>query len=166
MIKDETPSSYNVLKLTTLDDQILEQALKILTTRLKKPGQIFNNPTDVKIFLTSQLALKENEVFAVMYLNNKNALIEYREEFRGSVSKCAVHIRPILQRALNLNAAALILTHNHPRGDVDPSEADRMITRELKEAANIFDIRILDHIIVGGDDKLLQYSFAEKERSW
>ena len=99
------------------------------------------------------------EVFACLFLDNRHRVIEYEELFRGTIDGASVHPREVVRRALEHNAAALILAHNHPSGVAEPSDADRSITRRLSEALALVDVRILDHFIVGEGEPL---SLAER----
>lgn len=140
------------------DDQIIAQALDILSRNLRKPGVAMTSPQIVKDFLTLQLASLEHEIFGVLWLDAKNALIAAEDLFRGTLMHTSVHPREVVKSALKLNVASLICYHNHPSGHADPSEADKRITQTLSSALQLVDVRILDHIIVGG---MNTYSFAE-----
>ena len=94
-----------------------------------------------------------------MFVNCQNGMIAFDEMFRGTVSQTSVYPREVVKRALQLNAAAVVLVHNHPSGSVDPSRADEHLTQTLKSALALVDVRVLDHIIVGGDRSL---SMAER----
>ena len=127
---------------------------------------------DVKPFLDPQvssdyvklkLSKEKNEVFMVMYLNNQHELIKTVKEFRGTIDGCSVHPRVIVQRALELNAAAVIFAHNHPSGVLDPSQSDIRITDRLKTALNLVEVRVLDHLILGRENgRYVTASFAER----
>lgn len=106
-----------------------------------------------------QLAGFEYEVFAVLFLDTQHRLIEYAELFHGTIDSAVVHPREVLKATLRHNAAAVIVSHNHPSGNPEPSQADTTLTRQLKEALALVDVRILDHIIVAGTDTT---SFAER----
>jgi len=116
-------------------------------------------PDDGINFLKLKLAEKEHEVFSIMFLDNRHQLIKYEEMFRGTIDGASVYPREVVKRALQLNAAALIVAHNHPSGIPEPSMADERITIRLKDACGLVEIRLLDHIIVGGMDTV---SLAEK----
>jgi DNA repair protein RadC len=100
----------------------------------------------------------EHEVFAVLFLDTRHGVIEYREMFRGTIDGSSVHVREVVKEALQANASAVIFTHNHPSGVTEPCEADKMITKRLKDALALVDIRVLDHLIVGSEIT----SFAER----
>ena len=110
---------------------------------------VITKATDVKNFLKQALAYEEREHFAVMFLDNKHALIKFEIMFSGTIDSSNVYPREVVKRALELNAAAVVLSHNHPSGITEPSQADKNITQRLKTALDTVDVRILDHIIVG-----------------
>jgi DNA repair protein RadC len=108
------------------------------------------NPKEVSDYLLTQLAGHEHEVFACLFLDQRHRLIEFKTLFAGTIDGCAVHPREVVKTALQLNAAAAILVHNHPSGVAEPSAADQTLTARLKEALALMDIRVLDHVIVAG----------------
>ncbi len=136
---------------------VMEMARRYLSECLER-GQQLRSPTDTQNFLLLRLRDYQHEVFACLFLDNKHRVISYEEMFRGTVDSAGVYPREIIKRALQLNASAIILAHNHPSGESDPSAADRAITERIIAAANLIDIRVLDHIVVGDVNCL---SFAE-----
>ena len=130
-------------------DQIIEAARAIAGQRMQR-GASFSNPADSQTFFLDKLGGLEREVFAVAYLDTRHRLIEYVELFHGTIDGAEVYPREVVSRALRCNAAAVIVSHNHPSGDVTPSAADRAVTARLKQALALVDVRLLDHIIVGG----------------
>lgn len=136
---------------------LLNAANDVFLSRLKS-GDVMSNPQDVMSFCKTKLLNKEHEVFCILYLDNRHRLIEFEEMFRGTIDGASVHPREVVKGALLKNAAAVIFTHNHPSGTPEPSQADRDITKRLKDSLSLIDVRVLDHIIVG--DKC--YSFAER----
>lgn len=122
-------------------------------------GTVLDAPDKVKDYLKLQLAARRHEVFAVMFLDTRHCLIKLEEMFRGSLAQTSVYPRDIVKRALELHAAAVILAHNHPSGATEPSAADRSLTQALVSALRLVDVRVLDHVIVGGD---AGFSFAER----
>jgi DNA repair protein RadC len=134
--------------------------MAVLTSRLREPGRCLSSPGEVRALLMFHLAELEHESFAVLFLNTQNCLIEYRELFRGTLSKTSVYPREIVKTALRLNAAAVIFAHNHPSGLSEPSRADEVITVSLKSALEMVDIKVLDHFIVAG--RGVPLSFAER----
>ncbi len=138
-------------------DDILEAARQVIDQKMRR-GAPFSSPAAVKEYLCAKLAGFEHEVFAVLFLDTGHRLIEYREMFRGTIDGASVYPREVVKEALRLNAAAVILSHNHPSGKPEPSGADRTLTQRLTASLNLVDVRVLDHIIVAGHDTR---SFAE-----
>ena len=129
--------------------EILSAARRALRVRR---GTAFTSPAVTGDFLRLNLGTLEHEVFAVIFLDNRHRLIEYRELFRGTIDNTTVYPREVAKEALALNAAAVILAHNHPSGVAEPSDADRLITRRVRDALELLDVRLLDHLVVGGED--------------
>ena len=142
------------------EDEIIRRADKILAERFYRQTEL-TSAASTKEFLRGKLRNELNEVFAVLFLDNRHRVIEYREMFRGTIDGCSVHPRPIAQAALLINAAAVIFAHNHPSGVASHSMADEHITTRLKSALELIDVRVLDHVIVGGGG-LDMMSFAER----
>ena len=140
------------------DDWIIRQAIALLEQRVFKKGPSLERPAAVKDYLRLKLAAEPNEVFAIVFLNSMHEVLAYEPMFKRPVHSTTVHARPILQRALELNAAAVILSHQHPSGCTEPSSADRALTQTLRAALSLIDVRVLDHLIVGQGTP---YSFAE-----
>ncbi|CAD7379410.1 RadC family protein [Xanthomonas arboricola] len=138
-------------------DQILEAARQVIEQKMQR-GEAFTSPAAVKDYLRAKLAGFEHEVFAVLFLDTQHRLIEYAEMFRGTIDSAEVHPREVVKAALRHNAAAVIISHNHPSGNPEPSGADNVLTKRLKEALALVDVRMLDHIIVAGGSTT---SFAE-----
>jgi DNA repair protein RadC len=122
-------------------------------------GPLLADPRGVRDYLKVHFAGYEREVFVVLFLDNRHRLISCEEMFQGTIDGATVHPREVVKRALAVNAAAVILAHNHPSGVAEPSQADEMITRRLKDALAIVDIRCLDHLIIAGSQTV---SLAEK----
>ena len=139
-------------------DQIIAQALKCLEKRLSYGSILLNSSRDVCAYLRLQLSSERNEVFAIAFLNNAHRLIAFEKLFQGTISETTVYPRTVVQKALNYNAAAVLLAHNHPSGACIPSQADRQTTYQLKEILKYMNIEVLDHIIVSNK---VTYSFAE-----
>jgi DNA repair protein RadC len=140
-------------------NQLLEQAAEALAQKYKREGS-FTNPENVKEYLKLKLGSHDREVFALMLLDNQHQLIQFNELFFGTIDAASVYPREVVKAALNANAAAVILAHNHPSGIAEPSLADRQITTKLIDALQLIDVRVLDHIVVGEQC----VSFAE--RGW
>ena len=137
---------------------VLEMARRALSQRLKE-REAFHTPGAVKQYLQLQLAHKSHEVFAVLFLDNQNRMLAMEELFRGTLSQTSVYPREVVLRALHHQASAVVLSHNHPSGSVQPSRADEHLTQTLKAALALVDVRVLDHIIVGQGQAL---SMAEQ----
>jgi DNA repair protein RadC len=137
---------------------VFELARRALSQRLKE-REAFHTPDAVKQYLQLQLAHKNHEVFAVLFLDNQNRMLAMEELFRGTLSQTSVYPREVVLRALHHQAAAVVLSHNHPSGSVQPSRADEHLTQTLKASLALVDVRVLDHIIVGQGQAL---SMAEQ----
>lgn len=140
------------------DDWIIRQAIALLEHRVFKAGQLLDQPQAVKDYLRLKLVAEPNEVFAIVFMNSQHRVLAYEPMFKGTLDSTAVYPRVVVQRALELNAGAVILSHQHPSGCTEPSRADRVLTDRLKAALALVDVRVLDHIIVGQGTP---YSFAE-----
>lgn len=114
-------------------------------------GLVIRSPADTTKYLQSRLATLDHESFWLVFLDNRHRIIEFKEMFRGTIDGTSVYPREVVKEALTLNAAAVILAHNHPSGISEPSQADERITKRLKAALELVDIRVLDHIIIGQD---------------
>lgn len=121
-------------------------------------GEVLQSPDKTRRFLKSRLRSYQQEVFACLFLDNQHRVIKFEELFRGTIDGASVYPREVVKKALAVNAAAVILAHNHPSGLAEPSQADIRITDKLKSALLLVDIRVLDHMIVGDGEVL---SFAE-----
>jgi DNA repair protein RadC len=130
---------------------VMEMARRQLRESLKRLDAL-TSPDRTRDYLQARLGGYPHEVFACLFLDNRHRVIEYEELFRGTIDGASVHPREVVRRALLHNAAALILAHNHPSGVAEPSQADSAITRRLKEALALIDVRVLDHIIVGAGE--------------
>lgn len=134
-------------------DQIVEAARQVVDQRMQR-GTSFKDPTTARGYFQGKLAGLEREVFAAVFLDTRHRLIAFAELFHGTVDGAEVHPREVVRQALLHNAAAVIVAHNHPSGDVEPSAADRAVTLRLKQALALVDVRLLDHVIVGGPSSL------------
>lgn len=137
---------------------VLELSRRALAQQLKA-RTVFDSPQAVMHYLQLHLSAKKHEIFAVLFLDTQNRLIAMEELFRGSLSQTSVYPREVVLRALHHHAAAVVLAHNHPSGTVQPSRADQLLTQTLSSALGLVDVRVLDHVIVGGGETL---SMAEK----
>ncbi|MGD2117098.1 MAG: DNA repair protein RadC [Chromatiales bacterium] len=122
-------------------------------------GDVLSDPQATQRYLSARLRDYGHEVFACLYLDNKHRVIAFEELFRGTIDGASVYPREVVKQALGHQAAAIILTHNHPSGVAEPSQADRQITAKLVSALQLVDIRVLDHIVVGDGQCC---SFAER----
>lgn len=139
------------------DDWIIEQAITILEDRIFKAGPILSSTTAVRDYLRLKLMPEPNELVVAVFLNSQYRALSYETLFTGTVNSAAVYPRVVVQRALALNASALILAHQHPSGETSPSSADVLHTKRLKTALETVDVRMLDHLIVGRGEP---FSFA------
>ncbi|MBN9425127.1 MAG: DNA repair protein RadC [Burkholderiales bacterium] len=142
------------------DDWIIKQAIALLEERVFKDatGPRLNQPQAVKDYLRLKLVTEPDEVFGAVFMTSMHDVLAYEPLFRGTIDSTAVYPRVVVRRALELNAAAVIFSHQHPSGCTEPSSADRYLTEQLKAALALVDVRVLDHIIVG---RGAPYSFAE-----
>jgi DNA repair protein RadC len=140
------------------NEQILTVAREIATTQITQ-GQALSSPVQTRQFLILQYAGFEHEVFGVIFLSTRHRVIAFEMMFRGTIDGASVHPREVVKAALKHNAAAVIFSHNHPSGIAEPSQADELITRRLRDALAMVDIRVLDHLIVAGTNTM---SFAER----
>lgn len=112
-------------------------------------GEAIRSPADTETFLLARLRDRPHEVFCCLYLDNRHRVLKFEELFRGTIDGTSVYPRELVKQALDINAAAIILAHNHPSGVAEPSQADERITRRVKSALELVDIRLLDHLIIG-----------------
>jgi len=157
-MKSEDVPTYGT-NSTASDDEVIAKALSIIKRRLRKPGEAMTSPQSVKDYLTIKLAELEHEVFFTLWLDGQHRVIQFGSMFRGTMNQTSVYPREVVKEALRLNAGAVIFAHNHPSGMPEPSRADEMLTKTLQEALALVDVKVLDHIIVGGTDTV---SFAER----
>ncbi|QSQ42925.1 DNA repair protein RadC [Xanthomonas translucens pv. undulosa] len=131
------------------EEGILLAAATILEQRLQRQGRI-HSPDQAGDYLMARCAHLSHEIFGVVFLDTKHHILATEHLFFGTVDGCEIHPRVVAQRALELNAVAVILFHNHPSGNPEPSEADRKVTKRLEQALGLLDIRVLDHLVIGG----------------
>lgn len=136
---------------------VMEMAGRYFSESLRR-GEALTSPDHTRAFLIARLRGYHYEMFACLFLDNQHRVIEWEELFRGSINSASVYPREVVKRALSHHAAAVIFAHNHPSGINEPSQADRQITDKLKQALALFDIRVLDHFIIGDGSP---FSFAE-----
>ena len=139
-------------------DEVLHRARQVLSHRVRR-GATMSSPEAVKDYLRLEIGTLEHEVFTVIFLDAQHRLLALKEMFRGTVSQTSVYPREVVKEALVLNAAAVVLAHNHPSGCAEPSRADEFLTQSLKAALALVDVRVLDHLVVTLTDIV---SFAER----
>ena len=135
-------------------------ALDILKQR-HRAGRVLSSPNDTRAYLQLKLADRKAEMFGCLFLTNRHRIIEVAELFQGTIDGASVHPRVVVQKALEVNAAAVVFFHNHPSQVAEPSHADEAITRRLKDALALVDVRVLDHFVVAAGET---FSFAESGR--
>lgn len=138
---------------------VLEMARRALTETMKERNA-FCSPAAVRDYLRLHLSGLSQEVFFALWLDSQHRLLAAEELFRGTLSQTSVYPREVVKKALAHNAAAVVFAHNHPSGVAEPSSADEVLTRNLKESLALVDVRVLDHFIVAGQSQPL--SFAER----
>lgn len=156
--RTETLATYTV---TPTRQDIIAQALALLEDDLRNRPAM-TAPQSVKDYLmlhNGQRTDQHVEIFAVMFLDNQSRLIAIEDMFMGTLTQTSVYPREVVRAALRHNAAAVVLTHNHPSGSVEPSRADEALTQNLKASLALVDVRVLDHIITSGNRSL---SMAER----
>ena len=145
--------------LQTHEQAVIDAALAILASRMREAGAVLSTPRTVKDYLTLHLAGRVREAFAVLYLDCRSRLLAFEVPFEGTLMHTSVHPREIVRRALDLNAAAVILAHNHPSGEPEPSRADELVTHGVRAALQLIDVRVVDHVVVASSGTV---SFAER----
>jgi len=132
-------------------EELIAGARHALAIRVRK-GTVMASPNAARDYLTMRLAPRDHEVFTILFLDSRHRLIDCLEMFRGTIDGASVHPREVVKEVLARTAAAVILSHNHPSGVAEPSQADELITQRLREALALIDVRVLDHLIVAGGD--------------
>ena len=149
--KPKGSDRFASIRVSSLSDRerksVITLAMSILAARHHR-GRVLRSPADTEAYLRLQMADLPNERFGCLYLDNRHRVLELRELFHGTIDGTSVYPRVVVQQTLELNAAAVILFHNHPSGVAEPSQADERITRRLKAALELIDVRVLDHFIV------------------
>ena len=136
---------------------IFEMSRRALNEQLQQ-RDVFKSPQQVRDYLVLKLGSLTREVFLVLFLDTKNHLVATEEMFAGTLTQTSVYPREVVKRALHHNAASVIFAHNHPSGIAQQSQADELLTKQLKQALALVDVRVLDHFIVAGNNTL---SFSE-----
>ena len=144
---------------TQKEQKVIDQAKAIIASKFSSTGPSISSATAAKDFLIMEISSLEHEVFVIVHLTSQHTIIEVEQIFRGTIDGAGVYPREVVKSALSRNSAAVIFAHNHPSGVAEPSNADITITRKLKNALGTVDIRVLDHLIIGGATAT---SFAER----
>ena len=139
------------------EEELFRSAAEMLMERFRR-GEELCSAHAASRFLLMELGPEQREVFGVIFLDSQHRVISFERMFWGTINAAAVYPREIVKKGLELNAAAVLLAHNHPSGKSAPSEADQRITENIKSSLALVDIRVVDHIVVGSDS---QFSFAE-----
>lgn len=139
-------------------DRTIQRALRILEQRVRS-GPALTSPGAVRDYLRLSIGEREHEVFVCIWLDAQHRAIALEEAFRGTLTQTSVYPREIVKAALRHNAAAVLFAHNHPSGVAQPSQADELLTRNLKEALALVEVKVLDHFVVAGHQAI---SFAER----
>ena len=140
------------------ETNVIAQGLAILSRRMRANDQL-SSPESVRDYLRMLLSGREHEVFVVVLLDAQHRVLHCEEMFRGTLTQTSVYPREVVKTALAANAASVIFAHNHPSGASEPSQADELLTRELKAALALVDVKVLDHFVIAGAQSL---SFAER----
>ncbi len=148
-------NSTDLLRCHGIGDARLE-ALRVLPELARRyyseslpAGETIRSPADTEGYLQARMRHLDHELFCCLFLDNRHRVLRFDELFRGTIDGTSVYPREVVKEALAINAAAVILAHNHPSGVAEPSQADERITRRLKSALELVDIRLLDHLIIG-----------------
>lgn len=134
---------------TVEEDAVIYNALAILERRVAG-RTLLTSPESVRHFLTVRMSSYQTERFCVIFLDTRHRVLSFEDLFRGTVDGATVYPRVVAKEALQRNASAVIVAHNHPSGEPEPSLADQAITRRLKDALALIDVRLLDHFVIGG----------------
>ena len=140
---------------------IIDRAATLIAQRFRTGAPVLDSPDRTRQYLRHQIGALPYEVFGLLLLDNRHRLIRSEILFRGTIDGASVHPREVVRVVFETGAAAVIMYHNHPSGIAEPSQADELLTRRLREALQLIDVRVLDHLIIG-DTK--EYSFAETGR--
>ena len=149
-------------RLTAEEIAVITHALVILENKVLRhlnPGEIFKSPERVKQWLLLHYGMLDREVFGLLFLDARHRYLGHQQLFNGDIQGASVHPRQVARSVFEYNAAAVIAVHCHPSQVAEPSHADELITKRLKEMLGLLDVRLLDHLIVGGNQVL---SFAER----
>ena len=160
--ESEVTDRFASLSLSALNQAGKESVIKLALAALAqrhRVGRRLESPGQVREFLRLKLFEQKNEVFGAMFLDTRHRVLEVAEMFQGTIDGAAVYPRVVVQRAMALNAAAVVFFHNHPSGVAEPSSADQAITRRLIDALTLVDVRVLDHFVICAGESV---SMAER----
>jgi len=146
-------------RFVVADSNVIVEAARAHLCRRLRRGAALSSPQATRDYLAVKLGGQDFETFCCLFLDTRHRLIDFVELFRGTVDGASVHPREVVREALRRNAAAVIFAHPHPSGIAEPSQADELISRRLRDALQLVDIRVLDHLVVAGGDVL---SMAER----
>lgn len=141
------------------EDAVIYNAINILSRRVKRPNTYISSPVDIRNLIRLHLIPQEREVFVVVYLDARHGVIAIENVFFGNLTGAAIYVGQVVRKTLLQNAAAVVVAHNHPSGVSEPSQADRALTERLRTALELVEVRLLDHLVIGGDEVT---SFAER----
>ena len=127
---------------------IIKQALQVMESEFTQADWTLNKSELAKDFCRLQIGAEKDEVFSVLFLDNHNCKLDFKTFFHGTINECNIYLRPIVRHGLEINAAKVILVHNHPSGNCTPSDADVALTREFKTVLDKLQLKLIDHIIV------------------
>jgi len=160
-IKSEERAEYSVPAVdTSHEDAIISKALLIMMMRMREPGAVVDTPDLAKKFAFLQLADEKAEVFCALFMDNRHRVVAFKRMFNGTIDGASVYPRELVRAAIDHNAAAVVLVHNHPSGMAEPSQADINLTRRLVDSLALIDVRVLDHLVIGDHHDCT--SFAER----
>ena len=131
--------------------EILKEGRCRTRSTLKRGTEFIGNSQAAKEAIASKIFSYQHEVFGCLFLDTKNCILAWKEMFQGTIDSTTVYPREVVKETLRLNATRVILAHNHPSGNTDPSQQDIELTKKLKEILQIIDVKVLDHIIVGDE---------------
>ena len=156
---NESVATYNAQPRVRVRLQAAKELVRRSLMEAMRQRDVLSSPTSVRDYLRITLAGREHEVFVVVFLDAQNRVLQAEELFRGTLTQTSVYPREVVKTSLVHNAAAVIFAHNHPSGVAEPSHADEALTRALKQALALVDVRVLDHFVVAGSSVV---SFAER----
>lgn len=160
LLHEPMPATYAMPRVMSKVQAAAELVRRSLAEAMAH-RDVLASPAAVRTYLRLMLARLEHEVFVVLFLDAQNRVIASEEMFRGTLTQTSVYPREVVKRTLELNAAAVILAHNHPSGLAEPSRADEALTQTLRASLALIDARVLDHFIVAGNGNSI-LSFAER----